>query len=153
MIGNRLRFAAPALAALALAGGLAGCQSSGSKDEGQVTQDPAVNLRAGIPPAARQVGQEAESPSYRAEQSGQLYVYDRTANKVVGTVFVRQGQELIVSGPLGRATLDSNEIQIGRILPGRTYLLYFLPTPEAGADAGQPGDLFRITPAQQNRNQ
>ena len=77
MNGYRLRIAAripAAAAALALAVGMAGCQSTGSAREGQVTQDPAVNLRAGIPPAARQVGQEAESPSYRADERGQIYV-------------------------------------------------------------------------------
>lgn len=140
------------LAAAGLLGAsVTGCASSGTattdEDVGRVMKDPGVNLRAGLPPGAQEVGQKSEAPSWRATERGIIYVYDQNANQLVGTVNMMEGQELVVSGPTGRATLTGNEIHVGKLRAGRIYGLYFLSTP-GGADA--EGNVFRITPANEN---
>ena len=146
--------AAVAVVAAGLLTVAVGCQPKPKADESTMPQKmetPSVNLRSGVPPEAAQVGQESESPTYKADKSGRLYVYDRTANQLVNSFQMREGQELIISGAEGRATLDSNEVAVNQIKPGRTYVLYFLDPTSMGNDSsnggGDNGSTFRITPA------
>ena len=137
------------LVLLCMATGM-GCQTGpqpGEETGGAANTEAAVNLRAGLPPGVQMVGQHSDTPTWRVSERGIVYIYNQTNNQLVGQVFVREGQELVVSGPEGRATLDGNEVAVGKLVRGRTYGLYFLPTAEAGASAQDQGNLFRITPA------
>ena len=48
---------------------------------------------------------------------------------------VQQGQELIVDSGSRRATLAGNPVGIDGLRPGRTYIVYILPTGSGGAGA------------------
>lgn len=118
---------------------LTGCASGSNADRNAAsTGTPPVNLRVGIPPQAKEVAQGKGSVSYEAQGSGQVYVYDLNANDTVGTYNVREGEELIIAARAGRATLASNELKIGELSGGRTYVLYYLPL-------GQ-GPTYQLTP-------
>ena len=128
---------------------LAGCESTGTNDDlaaaDATPATPPRNLRAGVPPQAQQVSEGKGSLSYIATESGQVYLYDLHANRLVGNYNLRPGQELILSES-GRATLDGNEVALnGEVSRSRTYIAYFLPLPAgAGAESDQ---TYRITPA------
>lgn len=137
------------VAALAGVAGMAGCASSGSSgDEATaVPAEPGVNLEAGIPQAAEEVLRGTGSLTYLADEPGVLYLYDLNANQVVGQFNVREGQQLIVSGESGRATLGGNEVPTSDLRPNRIYIAYLLPTSSTAQDQSQPaGQGFRIIP-------
>ena len=156
----RLALAAAVPLSLLAAAGCQGGNKRAADEDAQTLANPDTNLRSGVPQDAVQVGQEGPSPMYKADTLGRLYLYDRTQNRVVNSFSVRPGQELIVSGNEGRATLDGNEVALGSVQRGHTYVLYFLdPTnmgeasssssstpPPAPVQPANP-DLFRITPA------
>ena len=150
MTHARALFAA-ALASTALLTVAVGCQQNKkpADDAAVDLKNPPPMLRAGLPTEAQQVGQESESPSYKAESDGRLYVYNRSENKLVNSFQMSKGQELIVSGQSGRVTLDGNEVAAAGIIPGRTYSLFF-DTGSAGNSSSSNTDAsntFRITPA------
>ena len=141
---------ATALASAALLTVAVGCQNNKTADDEAMidTQNPPPMLRAGLPPEAVQVGQDSESPSYKAESNGRLYVYNRSENKLVNSFQMSKGQQMIVSGQAGRATLDGNEVAVGEIKPGRTYSLFFLDLGgNGGSSSSNTDNTFRITPA------
>ena len=143
---------AAALASAALLTVAVGCQPNKKSDSDATAVDlnnPPPMLRSGLPPEAQQVGQEGESPSYKAESDGRLYVYNRSENKLVHAYQMNKGQQFTVSGPSGRATLDGNDVVAGQITPGRTYSLFFAPSGNGNSSSSNNnnGDTFRITPA------
>ena len=134
---------------------LAGCASSGSRADDEIG-DPAApppeNLEIGIPPQAEKVTEARGSVRHTATREGSIYLYDLTANRVVGQYFVQPGQEFIVSGGVGRATLGANELPISGLSANRWYVLYFYPAPQPRA-AGDSSGTFRITPVEQQQQQ
>ena len=145
---------ATALASAALLTVTAGCQQNKKPADDDAAMQPMAtpdtNLRSGIPQEAVEVGQQSESPSYTADRDGRLFIYNRSENKLVNAFQMRKGQNMIIAGQEGRATLDGNEVAVNQIMPGRTYTLYFLPSPDSSSSSGNgsaSGDTFRITPA------
>lgn len=125
-----------------------GCQSTGgATDDGTMPR----NLRAGVPPQARQVSQGEGSLSYIASESGQLYLYDANSNRLVGTYVLRSKQELILTEN-GRTTIDGNEVAVnGEVADGRTYIAYFLPLPDGRGGSDGNEQTYRITPSPPER--
>lgn len=124
---------------------LGGCAAGGTRASDDTTTGSSrqqVNLRAGVPSAAREVAQGKESLTYRAQGDGQVYVYDVSANRIIGNYNVAEGQELIVAPRAGRATLASNELVIGELRGNREYVLYFLPFGD--------GPTYQLTPTNRN---
>lgn len=125
---------------------LNGCAGDGNAGADRSTMDSGrqqVNLRAGVPSAAREVAQGKGSLDYTAQGDGQVYVYDVSDNKIVGNYNIAEGQELIVAPRAGRATLASNELVIDELHGTRTYVLYFLPF---------EGQTYQLTPTNRNRD-
>ena len=96
-----------------------GCQSSGGGETGL--------LRSGIPPKAQQVQEGSGQLVHVADQPGRLYLYDATNDTVVERYQVRRGQRFAVDAAAGRATLDGNEVSVGKLKKGATYQMFFLP--------------------------
>ncbi len=136
-----------AFAAAASLLSLGGCGSTGTSsteaEEAMVNAEPPENLRVGIPPQATKVTEGRGTVRYTAPTAGSIYLYDLSGNNTLGQYFVQPGQEFVVSGSAGRATLASNEVQIPNLSASRMYILYFSPAPGSQGDDGQ---AFRITP-------
>ncbi len=94
-----------------------GCESSGDKGV----------LRSGIPPRAMSVQEGSGQIVYSADQPGRIYLYNVSDDQVVERYQIRKGQRFAVDARLGRATLDSNEVSVGKLKKGATYSIYFLP--------------------------
>jgi len=94
-----------------------GCESSGSNGV----------LRAGIPPKALSVQEGSGQIVYTADQAGRIYLYNSSTDQVVERYQIRKGQRFAVDADSGRASLDSNEVSIGKLRKGATYKIYFLP--------------------------
>jgi hypothetical protein len=109
------------LASLSLA---PGCQSSGNGDGTGV-------LRTGIPPMAEQVQEGTGQLVYTPEEPGRLYQYDAKNEAIVDVFQVRRGQRFAVDPAAGRATLEGNEVSVGKLGKGNKYQIFFLPTPAA----------------------
>ena len=98
----------------------AACQSSGGGgDSGGI-------LRAGIPPEAQQVSEGSGQLTYVPEETGRVFLYDVSQDRVVGRYEMRRGQRLAVDAAAGRATLDGNEVSVGELKGGASYRMYFL---------------------------
>ena len=97
----------------------AGCQSSRSGDGGV--------LRAGIPPKAQRVQEGSGQLVYTPEQPGRVFLYDVNNDQVVERYQVRKGQRFAVDAAAGRATLEGNEVSVGKLKQGTTYRIFFLP--------------------------
>jgi hypothetical protein len=100
--------AAMILASLAFA---PGCQSSGTSGGTGV-------LRTGIPLRAEKVQEGAGQLVYTPEQSGRLYLYDANNESIVEAFQVRKGQRFAVDAAAGRATLEGNEVSVGKLSKG-----------------------------------
>lgn len=105
--------------ALLSLGVIAGCQSSGGGDGGGM-------LRAGIPPEAQRVSEGSGQMTYTSEEPGRVFLYDVNQDRVVGRYELRRGQRLAVDAGAGRATVDGNEVLVGKLKGGGTYRIYFL---------------------------
>lgn len=97
-----------------------GCESSGNSNRNGV-------LRSGIPPRAMSVQEGSGQMVYSADQAGRIYLYNSSTDQVVERYEIRKGQRFAVDAGLGRATLDSNEVSVGKLKTGATYKIYFLP--------------------------
>jgi hypothetical protein len=100
---------------------VAGCQSSDSGGTGV--------LRTGIPPKAEKVQEGAGQLVYTPQQSGRLYLYNANDEKIIEAFQVRKGQRFAVDAAAGRATLEGNEVSVGKLSKGDRYQIYFLPSP------------------------
>jgi hypothetical protein len=115
--------AAMILASLAIA---PGCKSSGKDAR---TSGGAGVLRTGIPPKAEKVQEGSGQLVYTPEQAGRLYLYDANKEAIVEAFQVRRGQRFAVDAAAGRATLEGNEVSVGKLSKGNLYQIFFLPSP------------------------
>ena len=128
MLTNSLKL----LAALSISALAVGCAAGGesASDERQevASKTPPMNLKVGLPEGVVEKKSGTGSLSYTADQSGTVYLYDLSMNKTVGTFNITEGQELLLSGQSGRATVGGNEIALNeKPSAGRTYIVYMLP--------------------------
>ncbi len=113
-----------ATGALILAGLItaAGCETTGRSGSGGGV------LRAGIPPKAQQMQEGSGQLVHTADQAGRVFLYDATNDRVVERYQVRKGQRFAVDAVAGRATLEGNEVSVGKLKKGaRSYQIFFLP--------------------------
>ena len=117
--------AAMILASLSIAPGCKSSDTSGSTGGGTGV------LRTGIPPRAEKVQEGRGQLVFTPEQPGRLYLYDANREAIVEAFQVRQGQRFAVDAEAGRATLEGNEVSVGKLSKGSTYQIFFLPSPPA----------------------
>jgi hypothetical protein len=122
----RIAAAVTILASLSLA---QGCRSSGDGGGTGV-------LRTGIPPRAEKVQEGTGQLVYTAEEPGRLYLYDTNKEAIVEAFQVRRGQRFAVDSAVGRATLEGNEVSVGKLLKGNKYQLFFLAAAASTSPAG-----------------
>jgi hypothetical protein len=118
-VAGAARAAGAAILLACLAAGFGGCSSSGGGGTGV--------LRTGIPPKAEKVQEGAGQLVYTPQQPGRLYLYDGSNEKIVEAFQVRPGQRFAVDAAAGRATLEGNEVSVGKLKKGDTYQIFFLP--------------------------
>jgi hypothetical protein len=106
-----------------------GCKSSGTGGGTGV-------LRTGIPPRAEKVQEGGGQLVYTAEEPGRLYLYDANNEAIVEAFQVRRGQRFAVDAAVGRATLEGNEVSVGKLHKGSKYQLFFLPSAASTSPAG-----------------
>lgn len=97
----------------------AGCESSGNGGSGV--------LRAGIPPKAEMIREGSDQIVYTPDRAGRIYLYDVTRDQMVDRYQVRANQRFAVDARAGRATLEGNEVSVGKLRGGDQYAIYFLP--------------------------
>lgn len=83
-------------------------------------------LRSGLPPQAVRVQEGTDQLVYVPEQSGRVYLYNQSTDQVIERLQVRGNQRFAVDSKAGRATLDGNEVSVGKLRGGDTYRIYFL---------------------------
>jgi hypothetical protein len=96
---------------------LAGCESTGAGGA----------LRAGIPPQATLVREGEAQMSFSPQQAGRLYIYDASTDKTVDSFHLNAGQNFVADSGAARATIDGNEVDIGKMKKGHQYQIYFHP--------------------------
>jgi hypothetical protein len=114
-----------------------GCGSSGNGgDTGRGTGHGTGVLRTGIPPRAEKVQEGTGRLVYTPSQPGRLYLYDANNEAIVEAFQVRTGQRFAVDSAAGRATLEGNEVAVGKLHKGDKYQLFFVP----GAGTSAPAE-------------
>jgi hypothetical protein len=66
--------------------------------------------------------------TYTSADQGRVFLYDVNQDRVVGRYELRRGQRLAVDAAAGRATVDGNEVLVGKLKGGSTYRIYFAGT-------------------------
>ena len=111
------------------------CLSSGCASSAKAS---ATNLRAGIPPQAELVTSAPGQVTFKAPETGRIYAYNATRNHTIGRYSLREGQTFVLDGNAGRATIDGNEVMVGKTRKDDTFQIYFEPRP---LDANTPGSI------------
>ena len=83
-----------------------------------------------IPPDAISVTEGQANISYRPTDDGTIYVYDKTAGKLVYSGDIEAGQYFRVDPGDRRITVDGNVIQDQIVKSGRQYRLFFREKPD-----------------------
>jgi hypothetical protein len=84
--------------------------------------------RAGdkVPLSATLVGEgRDEELTYRASRDGTIYVYDAEDERVIGSAGIRDGQRFTIAPDRNRATINNDEVDVGKLSTRRNYRVYF----------------------------
>ena|SRR5436190_8485423 len=102
-------------------------------------------LRAGLPPRALIATQGSGTVEYTPQQSGRLFLYDATKDKIVGVYQVAANQRFAMTASSSRATVNGNEVQVEKLDTAHLYQVYFLADEpgSSSSNSSTSGSPFR----------